>query len=197
MADEEGRCLCCPGCRSGGECAVHMDPPDEVGPEAARADRVIASALDVIARRVPSGAIGWFPADAHGRPAAGTILKVGDLPMSVPVEIARREYVCRYYADNPFAPMRLLDSRRPLMTMADVGGREGLLANPYGSEYLPEFGIAFKASIYIRDGTRILGAVDFSRTSEQGDFTEHEIDFMRRTHLFLEGSYVTALRSDS
>jgi hypothetical protein len=169
--------------------------PDELGPNSERADLVMATAIDVVARRVPSGAVGWFPADPHGRPAAGSILRVSGLPMPVPVEVARREYVCRYHAENPFAPSRLLDSRRPLVTMADVGGSEGLRRNPYGSEYLPEFGIEYKTAIYIRDGTRILGAVDLSRTPEEGDFTDDEIDFLRRTHVMLEGAYVTALRS--
>jgi hypothetical protein len=115
--------------------------------------------------------------------------------MPVPLEVARREYVCRYHADNPFAPSHLLDSRRPLVTMADVGGTEGLHDNPYGGEYLPEFGIAYETAIYIRDGTRILGAVDLARTADEGDFTENEIDFLQRTHVMLEGAYVTALRS--
>ena len=196
MADEEGRCLCCPGCRSGGQCAVHMDAPDEVGPGAGRASLVMASALDVIARGVPSRSIGWFPADVSGQPSAGSILKVSGPPPTVPLEVTRREYVCRYHADNPFAPSKFLDSRRPLVTMADVGGTDGLRANPYGGEFLAELRLGFETAIYVRDGTRILGAIDLTRTVDEGDFSEYEIDFLRRTHLFLEGAYVTALRSD-
>jgi hypothetical protein len=42
---------------------------------------------------------------------------------------------------------------------------------------------------------RALGAVDLGRTADEGDFSENEIDFLHRTHVMLDGTDVTALRS--
>lgn len=152
----------------------------------------MARGLEVIAGAVPAQAVGWYPVTPRGEEAAGALIT---LSRSLPVdpERARREYVQRYRRDDPFAPRHLLDSHRPLLTMADIGGRKGLLSTLYGAELLPEYGVGFEAALYLRDGGRMLGAVRIARRLEDGDFTARELDFLHRAHLFLESSYGASL----
>jgi DNA-binding CsgD family transcriptional regulator len=95
--------------------------------------------------------------------------------------------------EDPFAPRHLLDSRRPLLTMADIGGRKGLLSTPYGAELLPEFGVAYETVLYVRDGGRMLGCIRIGRTEEEGELSDLTVDFLMRAHLLLEPAYCEAL----
>jgi hypothetical protein len=185
------RCACA-ACAAGRECATSLDDVDSALLVPDPAQQFIARALEVLATGVPSQAIGWFPVTGLGEDAAGALTKL-TRPLPADPELARKEYVLRYHRDDPFAPVRYLDSRRPMVTMADIGGREGLLETPYGSELLPEFGVEWETTMYLRDGGRMLGVIRLSRAAQDGEFSRSELDFLDRTHPSLERAYNSAL----
>jgi len=153
----------------------------------------MARGLAVIASGLEAQAVGWYPVSPRGPDQPGA-LRISNRPSLADPEQARREYVARYHRDDPFAPRRFLDSRRTLLTMADIGGRHGLLSTRYGSELLPEYGVEYEAALYMRDAGRMLGAIRIGRTAEDGDLDDRDLDFLRRAHLLLERSYVDALQ---
>jgi hypothetical protein len=182
----------CPGCAEGRECVAGLDDVESELIVADPAQQFIARALEVLATGVPSQAIGWYPVSGFGEDAAGALIKV-TRPLSADPEVARKEYVLRYHHDDPFAPVRHLDSRRPVLTMPDIGGREGLLRTAYGSELLPEFGVQWETTMYVRDGGQMLGCIRLSRAAEDGEFRRSELDFLERTQPSLERGYNSAL----
>jgi hypothetical protein len=182
----------CPACAEGRECCASLDEAESALLLADPAQQFIARALDVIATGVPSQCVSWCPVTRAGEPAAGTLAKVGRT-VATDLELARKEYVLRYHRDDPFAPERYLDSRRPVLEMADIGGRRGLLDTAYGREFLPEFGVEWETTMYLRDGGRMLGFIRLSRATQDGDFRRSELDFLERTQPALESAYNSAL----
>jgi hypothetical protein len=181
----------CPACRAGRECCAWIDEV-EVGlsiEDPAR--RLMARALGILASAVPCQALAWCPVEQRGRPTAGSLVKL-DSPVPVSAERARREYVLRYQEDDPFAPSRMLDSPRSLLTMDDIGGREGLLSTEYGREFLPEYRVLWETTMYLRDCGQMIGFVRLSRTAADGEFKPDELEFLRRSHDHLEHSYTAA-----
>jgi hypothetical protein len=185
-------CGLCPACAAGEECAAQLGHVGSPGLVSDVAQQFIARALEVVASGVPCQAIGWYPVGPHGEDSAGALIKLYR-PLTADPEIARREYVLRYHRDDPFAPARHLDSRRPIVAMADIGGREGLLSTEYGSEFLPEFRAEWETSMYLRDGGRMLGFIKLARATEDGEFQAAELDFLERTHAALEHGYNSSL----
>lgn len=155
---------------------------------------VIAEGLETIASAVPAGAVGWYPVSSRGEDAPGAVIATSQ-PLPGNPETARLEYLTDYHRSDPFAPRRFLDSSIRVVTMSDIGGRDGLLATRYGSELLPEFGIEHEAALYVRNGDRILGAVRVGRSAEQGDVEGRELAFLRRVQRLLEAAYVLALEA--
>jgi hypothetical protein len=182
----------CPGCAEGRECVAGLDDAESGLIVADPAQQFIARALEVLASGAPSQSITWCPVDRLGGNAAGALIKLSR-PVPGDPEVARKEYVLRYHREDPFAPMRHLDSRRPVLTMADIGGREGLLDTAYGSELLPEFGVEWETTMYLRDGGQMLGFVRLSRAAQDGEFRRSELDFLERTQPSLERAYNSAL----
>jgi hypothetical protein len=185
-------CGVCPACVAGQECAVGLDDVQSAAFVPDPAQQIIARALDVIESGVPSQAIGWYPVTGFGENVSGALIKV-NRPLPVDPEVARREYVLRYHRDDPFAPARHVDSRKPILAMADIGGREGLLSTEYGSELLPEYRVEWETTMYLRDGGRMLGALRLGRSAQDGEFRPSELDFLKRTQPLLERAYVSAL----
>jgi DNA-binding CsgD family transcriptional regulator len=153
---------------------------------------VMARGLHVIASGIGAGGIGWYPVTPRGDEAPGALL-TNQRRLRTDPEQARREYIERYRRDDPFAPRHLLDSRRPLLSMSDIGGGKGLRSTSYGAELLPEFDIAYETALYIRDGGRMLGCIRIGRTEEEGELDDRALDFLDRTHLLLEPAYCQAM----
>jgi hypothetical protein len=190
-ARQDGPCKC-PACVAGEKCAVGLDNAESALFVPDPAQQFIARALKVISSGVPSQAIGWYPVTRFGEDSAGAVIALGR-PTPVDPALARREYVLRYHRDDPFAPAHHLDSRRPLVTMADIGGPEGLRATEYGRELLPEYRVEWELAMYLRDGGQMLGALRLSRAAEDGEFQSSELDFLERTLPSLEHGYNSAL----
>jgi hypothetical protein len=184
----------CAACRAGRECSAGLEritSPLGIGDPGRQ---VMGRALEVISSAVPCQALGWYPVTAKGEHAAGALIRL-NRPVAVDAEQARREYVQRYHRDDPFAPRHVLDSPRPLLTMDDIGGTQGLMSTEYGRELLPECGVQWELAMYLRDGGLMLGAIRLSRTAQDGEFQTSEVAFLERTQSALELSYNSALRS--
>jgi hypothetical protein len=156
----------------------------------------MARGLHIIASGVSGQSLAWCPVTPRGEDAPGALIAL-TRPICVDPQQARRDYLERYRQEDPFAPHRVLDTRRPLLTMSDIGGPQGLASTLYGSEFLPEFRVAYETALYIRDGDTMLGSIRVARTAEDGPFTVRDNDFLMRAQLLLESSYCRALiRSD-
>lgn len=157
-----------------------------------RSRAIIARGLHVISRAITLQSVGWYPVNPRGDDVGGAIFHA-KRRLSADPERARQEYLSRYRRDDPFAPRHVLDSRRPILTMADVGGTKGLRATGYGGELLPEFRVAYESAIYLRDGGRMLGCIRVGKTAEDGAFDGSDEAFLRSTQLLLEAGYVQTL----
>jgi DNA-binding CsgD family transcriptional regulator len=182
-----GLCRCI-GCKTGRPCAGELERYESAvqAPDPGR--QIIARGMAMLAYAVPARWVGWFPVTPRGEELPGNIALLSG-PLRSSPEVGREEYAKRYYRDDPFAPRRFLDSRRPVVTMDDIGGDLALSRTGYGGELLPELGLKREAAIYLRDGGTMLGFIGFARTEEEGEFQSNEIAFLHRSQPLLELSY--------
>lgn len=183
--------LCaCPGCAAPASCAPRPELYEEALRSTAAERRLMAHTVQMIHAAIPADRVAFAPVDAGGE-----LCDVISLDLTPPRRSLREawaEYVLRYRSEDPFSPARHADSKRPLLTIDDLGGQRAFRRTGYGGEYMPELGYEHEVRLYLRDGERPIATVLVARERGAAPFAPDQIAFLRRAHPAIELSYACA-----
>lgn len=88
---------------------------------------------------------------------------------------------------DPFHPRRFAATGADLATSNDLAQR--LDRTDYYAEFFRPMGYRYEAELYLRHAGRIVAGVSLLKSAQDGDFTKEEIQFLQKTHAFVEQSY--------
>lgn len=88
---------------------------------------------------------------------------------------------------DPFHPRRFAATGADLATSNDLAQRLDL--TDYYAEFFRPMGYRYEAELYLRHAGRIVAGVSLLKSATDGDFTKDEIEFLQKSHAFVEQSY--------
>lgn len=88
---------------------------------------------------------------------------------------------------DPFHPRRFAATGADLATSNDLAQR--LDRTDYYAEFFRPMGYRYEAELYLRHAGRIVAGVSLLKSATDGDFTKDEIEFLQKSHAFVEQSY--------
>ena len=88
---------------------------------------------------------------------------------------------------DPFHPRRFTATGADLATSNDLAQR--LDRTDYYAEFFRPMGYRYEAELYLRHAGRIVAGVSLLKSATDGDFTKDEIEFLQKSHAFVEQSY--------
>lgn len=88
---------------------------------------------------------------------------------------------------DPFHPRRFAATGAELATSNDLSQR--LDRTDYYAEFFRPMGYRYEAELYLRHAGRIVAGVSLLKSAQDGDFTKDEIQFLQKSHAFVEQSY--------
>ncbi len=88
---------------------------------------------------------------------------------------------------DPFHPRKFAATGAALATSNDLGQR--LDRTDYYAEFFRPMGYRYEAELYLRHAGRIVAGVSLLKSAQDGDFTKDEIQFLQKSHAFVEQSY--------
>lgn len=192
LQDDAHAPLCaCPACAADAQCQLRPEQYEEALRSADAVRRLMAHMLRMVQAAVPADRVAFAPVDS-----AGELCDVVSLDVTPPrrsLEDAWSEYVLRYRSADPFRPAHHADSRRPLLTIDDLGGPAAFRRTGYGGEYLRELGYEHEVRLYLRDGDQVLATLLLTRVEGGPPFAPDEIAFLQRAHPAIELSYACAI----
>jgi DNA-binding CsgD family transcriptional regulator len=168
----------------------------EAQPTGEQLERLSAHVLDWLATSVPFAAALASPVDRRlnlytSRPL---VIRTDGQDPALDIEQLLLEYLRHGRALDPFAPSRWNQSVRAVISGLDVGGDESLARSSY-AEFLAAHQLAAHASLFFREGERIVWAIVLLRRRTQGEATYAQIRMLRRWQPFLEQALTLARRS--
>ncbi|MFN6546387.1 helix-turn-helix transcriptional regulator [Mycolicibacterium nivoides] len=96
-------------------------------------------------------------------------------------------YTGYFHELDPFHPRRFAGSGAELATSSDLGQR--LDRTDYYAGFFRPMGYRYEAELYLRHAGRIVAGVSLLKSAKDGDFTKDEIQFLQKSHGFVEQSY--------
>jgi DNA-binding CsgD family transcriptional regulator len=158
-------------------------------------ERLMASAVDWLARSVPAAAVIFSPVDRQLRlftqgPLIATVDRAAALGA---LERLPADYLAAMHRVDPYAPSCWSQSTRPVVGIREVGRAERFARSTYGT-FLAAYGMASQTSIFLRDRGRIIAAILLLTRQGQSCPTPDELRLLRGTQPLLEQSLILARR---
>jgi DNA-binding CsgD family transcriptional regulator len=186
------RMVCaCPGCRGGGTCYLKPEQYEFALRSSEPVRRLMAHTLRMVTAAVACARIAFATVDE--RAELCDIVSLDTSPPRRSLEQDWEEYVLRYRKVDPFSPARHVDSRRAVVTIDDLGGRQAFDRSEYGREFLPELGFSQELCVYMRDGVRMAAALVLTRKHGEPPFASDDVAFLRRAQPAIELAYACAV----
>ncbi|MCD2109285.1 LuxR C-terminal-related transcriptional regulator [Rhodococcus erythropolis] len=96
-------------------------------------------------------------------------------------------YTGYFHELDPFHPRQFAESGTDLATSNDLGQRFDRTA--YYAGFFRPMGYRHEAELYLRHAGRIVAGVSLLKSASDGDFAKEEIQFLQKSHGFVEQSY--------
>jgi DNA-binding CsgD family transcriptional regulator len=157
-------------------------------------ERVMAHALATLTAGVPATRAWMWSVDHHGHRDGDTMVLLARGVQPQTPQQSGREYLERYWVDDPFSPHRFTDRRHRVVTLADIGGRDELHRTSYGREFLPESGFADRLCVHVWHDGRLSSAATLLRTPDEAPFTAREIAFLHQAQPLIAYAYAQGAR---
>jgi DNA-binding CsgD family transcriptional regulator len=156
-------------------------------------ERVMAQALETLTAGVPATRAWMWSVDRHGhRDAAPFVVLARGRQPRVP-EQAGREYMERYWVDDPFSPHRFTDRRHRVVTLEGIGGADALRRSAYGQEFLPESGFRHRICVHFWHDGRLVSVATLMRTDAEPPFDGRDVVFLHRAQPLVAYAYAQAV----
>jgi DNA-binding CsgD family transcriptional regulator len=154
-------------------------------------ERFMAHAVGWVTQMVPVAAAAFSPVDRrqHAFTQSPIVVKLAPGRVRLEAEEAHREYLRMFHSVDPFAPWRWTDGAATVVGVEDLGGRERFVRSPFATSFLATYGLTDQASMYLRDGGRIVAVVVLQRAADEPAITREELAMLRRGQPFLELAY--------
>src|SRR3954454_17040459 len=156
-------------------------------------ERVMAHALEILTAGVPATRAWMWSVDRHGhRVGAPLVLLARGRQPRVP-EQAAREYMERYWVDDPFSPHRFTDRRHRVLTLEGIGGPDALRRSAYGREFLPESGFRHRICVHLWHDGQLVSVATLMRTDAEPPFEDRDVAFLHRAQPLVAYAYSQAI----
>lgn len=96
-------------------------------------------------------------------------------------------YTRHFHELDPFHPRRFAESGADLASSNDIGQRFD--KTDYYDGFFRPMGYRYEAELYLRHAGRIVAGVSLLRSARDGDFSREEMQFLQKSHGFVEQSY--------